>query len=38
MAREIVEAGWRKAEPLLDPSLTRVMLRAFGWYILERQY
>jgi geranylgeranyl pyrophosphate synthase len=37
-ARELVETGWAKAEPLLEPSLTRVMLRAFGWYVLERQY
>jgi len=37
-ARELIEAGWRRAEPLLEPSLTRVMLRAFGWYILERHY
>ncbi len=37
-ARELVEAGWRKAEPLLEPSLARVMLRAFGWYVLERHY
>ena len=38
LARELVEAGWQKAEPLLDPSLSRVMLRAFGWYVLERHY
>ena len=38
LARELVEAGWTKAEPLLDPSLSRVMLRAFGWYVLERHY
>ncbi len=37
-ARDLVEGGWRKTEPLLEPSLTRVMLRAFGWYVLERQY
>jgi geranylgeranyl pyrophosphate synthase/predicted secreted hydrolase len=37
-ARELVEAGWRKAEALLEPSLARVMLRAFGWYVLERHY
>jgi len=37
-AKDLVEAGWRKAEPLLDPSLSRVMLRAFGWYVLERHY
>lgn len=38
LARELVESGWRKAEPLLEPSLPRVMLRAFGWYVLERHY
>ncbi len=38
LARDLVESGWRKAEPLLDPSLPRVMLRAFGWYVLERHY
>lgn len=37
-ARTLVEAGWAKAEPLLDPSLARVMLRAFGWYVIERHY
>lgn len=37
-ARDLVEAEWRKTEELLEPSLTRVMLRAFGWYVLERQY
>lgn len=37
-ARTLVEDGWAKAEPLLEPSLSRLMLRAFGWYVLERQY
>ncbi len=37
-ARTLVEAGWQRAEPLLEPSLARVMLRAFGWYVLERHY
>jgi geranylgeranyl pyrophosphate synthase/predicted secreted hydrolase len=37
-ARELVEEGWQRAEPLLEPSLTRIMLRAFGWYVLERHY
>lgn len=37
-ARALVEDGWAKAEPLLEPSLSRLMLRAFGWYVLERQY
>jgi hypothetical protein len=38
LAKELVETGWQKAEPELDPSLSRVMLRAFGWYVLERHY
>ena len=38
LAHALVEDSWRKTEPLLDPSLTRVMLRAFGWYVLERHY
>jgi geranylgeranyl pyrophosphate synthase/predicted secreted hydrolase len=37
-AKDRIEAGWRRAEPLLEPSLSRLMLRAFGWYILERHY
>lgn len=37
-ARDLIEAGWRRCEPLLEPSLSRLMLRAFGWYILERHY
>jgi geranylgeranyl pyrophosphate synthase/predicted secreted hydrolase len=37
-AKDLVENGWSKAEALLEPSLSRVMLRAFGWYVLERHY
>lgn len=37
-AREMVEAAWRRAEPLLDDSMPKIMLRAFGWYVLERHY
>ena len=37
-AREMVEAAWRSASPLLDDSISKVMLRAFGWYVLERHY
>ncbi len=38
LAKTLVETGWQKAEPQLEPSLSRVMLRAFGWYVLERHY
>ena len=37
-ARELVESAWRAAEPLLADSIPKVMLRAFGWYVLERHY
>jgi geranylgeranyl pyrophosphate synthase len=37
-ARDLVEDAWQKASPLLDDSISKVMLRAFGWYVLERHY
>lgn len=37
-ARQLVEGGWLKISPLIDDSLAKMMLRAFGWYVLERHY
>jgi len=37
-ARALVEEGWRKLEPQVDDSLAKMLLRAFGWYVLERHY
>jgi geranylgeranyl pyrophosphate synthase len=37
-ARDLVEAAWRVADPVLPDTIPKVMLRAFGWYILERHY
>jgi geranylgeranyl pyrophosphate synthase len=37
-ARDLVEEAWTRASPLLDDSLSKIMLRAFGWYVLERHY
>jgi geranylgeranyl pyrophosphate synthase len=37
-ARELIDSGWEKIEPLLEDSLQKMMLRAFGWYVLERHY
>ena len=37
-ARQLVEAAWTALDPLVEPSLPKVMLRAFGWYVLERHY
>ncbi len=37
-ARAMVEAAWQKLEPLVIDTLPKLMLRAFGWYVLERHY
>jgi geranylgeranyl pyrophosphate synthase/predicted secreted hydrolase len=37
-ARTLVEDAWRELHPLVEDSLAKVMLRAFGWYVLERHY
>jgi geranylgeranyl pyrophosphate synthase/predicted secreted hydrolase len=37
-ATRLVEAAWTELTPLVDDSLAKVMLRAFGWYVLERHY
>lgn len=38
MAKDMVEQAWRKFDPLVLPSSVKLMLRAFGWYVLERHY
>ena len=38
LANELVEAAWQELTPLIEDSLQKLMLRAFGWYILERHY
>jgi geranylgeranyl pyrophosphate synthase/predicted secreted hydrolase len=37
-ARALVEQGWLTLEPKIDDSLSKMLLRAFGWYVLERHY
>jgi geranylgeranyl pyrophosphate synthase/predicted secreted hydrolase len=37
-AAALVEDAWRAADPVLPDTIPKVMLRAFGWYILERHY
>lgn len=37
-ARDLVESAWRAADPVLPDTIPKIMLRAFGWYILERHY
>jgi hypothetical protein len=38
LARRLVEESWQRCELLLEPSSAKVMLRAFGWFVLERHY
>jgi geranylgeranyl pyrophosphate synthase/predicted secreted hydrolase len=37
-ARELVEVAWQRASPLLKDSFSKIMFRAFSWYVLERHY
>jgi geranylgeranyl pyrophosphate synthase/predicted secreted hydrolase len=37
-ARQMVEDAWARLEPLVEASLPKLMLRSFGWYVLERHY
>lgn len=37
-SNDLVEAAWAALDPLVEPSMPKVMLRAFGWYVLERHY
>jgi geranylgeranyl pyrophosphate synthase/predicted secreted hydrolase len=37
-AKDLVEEGWARLAPLVDDSLSKMLLRAFGWYVLERHY
>ncbi len=35
-ARALVESAWEPLEPVLQPSISKIMLRVLGWYVLER--
>lgn len=37
-ARDLVEAAWNAVDPLLEPSIVKLMLRSFGGFVLERHY
>lgn len=37
-ARALVDDAWRALDPLVEESVPKIMLRAFGWYVLERHY
>jgi geranylgeranyl pyrophosphate synthase len=38
IARSMIDDAWSRVSVLLEDSLAKVMLRAFGWYVLERHY
>ncbi|MEV3914085.1 polyprenyl synthetase family protein [Streptomyces canus] len=35
-ARELVDHAWQALEPLIPPTLHKVMVRALGWYAAQR--
>jgi len=37
-ANELVESAWQRFDPLVEDSFPKLVLRAFGWYVLERHY
>ena len=37
-AYALIEEAWAAVDPLVPDSHAKLMLRAFGWYVLERQY
>lgn len=37
-ARQLVDDAWQNLDKLTEPSLPKLMLRAFSWYVLERHY
>jgi len=37
-AHDLVESAWARFDPLVEDSFPKIVLRAFGWYVLERHY
>ena len=37
-AKTMVNDAWELMDPLVEDSLAKLMLRGFGWYVLERHY
>ena len=37
-AERLVEEAWSVLDPLVPDSLAKLMLRAFGWFVLARHY
>ncbi len=37
-AKDLIEDSWAAVQPMLPDSIAKMMLRAFSWYVIERQY
>jgi len=37
-AEDLVEHAWKQLDPLVEDSIPKLMLRAFGWFVLQRHY
>lgn len=37
-AHDILDSGWKTLDPLVRDSMVKLNLRAFSWYVLDRQY
>ena len=37
-AKDIMEVAWKKLDVLVVDSMVKLNLRAFSWYVLDRQY
>jgi geranylgeranyl pyrophosphate synthase len=37
-ANALVEGAWALLDPVVEDSFAKIMLRAFGWFVLERHY
>ena len=38
LAHRLVEDAWHELDGAVEDSQFKLMFRAFGWYVLERQY
>lgn len=38
LAHQLVEDAWAELDPVLEDSQSKLMFRAFSWYVLERHY
>mmetsp|Transcript_16902 Transcript_16902/g.59093 ORF Transcript_16902/g.59093 Transcript_16902/m.59093 type:complete len:568 (-) Transcript_16902:296-1999(-) len=37
-ATELVDSAWRELDPVVPDAFCKIMLRSFGWFVIERSY